>query len=613
MKPCSYLQKSSGSQSTSSSFTDSILFSSRSSHAAPPKPEFHRQEIPPHTLIELRLACAAIVKETGPTGAELEAILNQTDPLEQYKKEEQHRKDIEKIRLQAARTHATAFPPVRGARERDRLSKSNLGSINVSSTSLISSQPAPKQPSHRPLIPAAPLKNPIESTELESQSLRRPLSRKPVPHKQDERLAKAKSQLEVRIKSGEEAIHQHGRTEASSTSTTRSNTTADNHASTNQTSFAHTPAIDNQRRSLQYPPRSSSQTQIRPDRQNDPGSVASDIDFFAPNPDYEVPSLYHVKGGQSVPSRARSRAGSIKDSIIGGIRDYMQPRSSMDRSSRPQSRQSRTATRDSSKTPSRTSSVTRNSKEWMRNAANSLRRKGSISSMISQRGNDDGDDRGRKKDKTVDLNRQLPPLPGLDSYKEPKKHIAQLLARSKFSSKSTVEPMSPTQDTASTQTASQSDLSTQTITVQTKASPDSASSKQFPRIPFAETFGEDAIDNTRPLSSSKQSKRSTDPLNRHQEDELRRVVREKIQQGGLSKEAFDVQNKNDNLKRAKTVKQNSWELEQMEAGYISTSQGKISHQRGSSVSGSSTKKGFRGRFSKLIGHGPTQSSVIASH
>ena len=564
--------------------------------------------------MELRLACAAIVKETGPTGAELEAILNQTDPLEQYKKEEQHRKDIEKIRLQAARTHASAFPPVRGARERDRLSKSNLGSVNVSSTSLLSPQPAPKQPSHRPLIPAAPLKNPLDSTEPESQSIRRPLSRKPVPHKQDERVLKAKPQLEVRLKSGEESAHQHqhGHTEASSTSSTRSNTTVDNHASTNQTSFAHTPAVDNQRRSLQYPPRSSSQNQIRLDRQDGSGNVHSDMDFFAPNPDYEVPSLYHVKGGQSVPSRARSRAGSIKDSIIGGIRDYMQPRSSMDQNSRPQSRQSRSATRDSSKTPSRASSMTRNSKEWMRNAASSLRRKGSISSMISQRGNDDGDDRGRKKDKTVDLNRQLPPLPGLDSYKEPKKHIAQLLARSKFSSKSIVEPMSPTNDTDSTQTASQSDLSTQTITAQTKASPDSATSKQFPRIPFAENFGEDASDNARPLSSPKQRKRSTDPLNRDQEDELRRVVREKIQQGGLSKEAFDAQNKNDGVKRSKTVKQNSWELEKLEAGYISASQGKTSHQRSGSVSGS-TKKGFRGRFSKLIGHGSTQSSVIASH
>ena len=604
------------------------MFSSKSSGsrinpALSAIPVFERQEIPSHTLLELRLACAAVIKETGPSGAELDAILNQADPLEQYKKEEQHRKDIEKIRLQAARTHVSAFPPVKGARTRDRLSKSNLDSLNISSTSLASPQPIPKSVILKPLIPAAS-KLPAEAVELDSQSLERKLSRKPVPRREEEKVWKTRPPYEGRSKSVSADYHRyqqqqahsqnHGRTGASSTSTTRSNTTFDQHASTSQTSFTNTPA-DVKRSSLQqHPMRSSSRNRtLRPARRDDNSRMPSETDFFSPNPDYEVPSLYHAKLVTRAPSRTRSRAGSIKDSIIGGIRDYIQPRASMDRASRPQSRRSRSITRDNSVTASRSSSMTRNSKEWMRNAASSLRRKGSISSLRSSRGDDE--DRSRRRDKGPDLNRRLPPLPGLDSYKEPKKHIAQLLARSKFSPKMTTEnssrnllsPIQTTQPLPCSQT--QPAVSSQTVVNQVKASPDSTSSKHFPRIPFSDAVHDDAAEAVPQPSTSQEIKGSPDLL---QEDALRRVVRQRIQQGGLTAEIFDMETDHSGLTRPRSTKQNSWELEQTQAEYIHSGK-KSTQQKGDSVK-DGAKKGFRGRFSKFMGQGhQDRNSAIASH
>lgn len=353
----------------------------------------------------------------------------------------------------------------------------------------------------------------------------------------------------------------------------------------------------------------------RTTRQDDAGSMVSETDFFSPNPDYEVPSLYHAKLVSRVPSRPRSRAGSFKDSIIGGIRDYIQPRSSMDRTSRPGSRQSRSVTRDNSVTPSRSSSMTRNSKEWMKNAASSLRRKGSLTSLRSQRGDDE--DRSRRKDRGPDLNRRLPPLPGLDSYKEPKKHISQLLARSKFYSKPATDNssrnlLSPAHTQAHPYVQTQPAMSSQTAVSQAKLSPESTSSNHFPRIPFSDVVLDDRAENVRQSSVSQQTKASQDLLDSNHEDELRRVVRQKIRQEVLSTEASGIENYQSGLKRSRSIKQNSWGLEQMEADYIPTGGNRSSQQKRVGIK-DDTKKGFRGRFSKFMGQGHDQHSVIASY
>ena len=76
-----------------------------------------------------------------------------------------------------------------------------------------------------------------------------------------------------------------------------------------------------------------------------------------------------------------------------------------------------------------TSSRSRTQEHW-----SSIKRKFSSASRVSQRSNrkgaeDAGTDGNVQGEKEIDLNRPLPPLPGLDSYKEKKTHIASLMKK----------------------------------------------------------------------------------------------------------------------------------------------------------------------------------------
>ena len=105
-------------------------------------------------------------------------------------------------------------------------------------------------------------------------------------------------------------------------------------------------------------------------------------------------------------SRTRSRANSIRRSI----KEYMVPGSS----SSAQSIHSVESNTDPSKPRGRLS------------ALKSKISSGSLRSRVSRAGYDDGDEYFIDADQ-LDLDRPLPPLPGLDSYREKPKHIGQMM------------------------------------------------------------------------------------------------------------------------------------------------------------------------------------------
>ena len=527
-------------------------------------PRFERQVLSSQVLRELRVACALIVKETGPSGAELEAILNQADPLETYNKE------VAKVRAKAASTQQSSFP-TKSARQKDRTSKSNIVSTNQSSTTL----PLPRPQSnvytsnHRSATALTHSKTVVEPPRpVNPKPTEKQIARKSVPVRDRDALAKIRSSMSLRPKTSAAAsIDYMATTVGSSGSTTRSNTTAEPRISTNVTSFNQTPA-DDKRGSYQFPKGSTSRGASSLAWRAEDASSEHVRDLFAANPDYDVPSLHHARTApmQSMvsrePSRPRSRASSIKDSIIGGIRDYIQPRPSLEALTRSASRnRSMTGSRNSSRPPSRGSSFSQSSRGWIKSAASGLRRKGSFSSWKPNRPEDE--DRGRNKTKGPDLNRSLPPLPGLDSYKEPKVHISQMMS---MKSPPPTEIAAPKKTSkASAPTSPWSPGQQNSVTSGITNPQDSA--RSFPRIPFSD--GEPRAvevryaqvtsptrskehpkekqmrenEKQRPRQEKHKKTHSKDlknqDIDKNQEEEIRRAVRERIMQGGLTREQFN--------------------------------------------------------------------------
>lgn len=526
-----------------------------------PVPE--RQVLSSQTLRELRVACALIVRETGPSGAELEAILNQPDPLDTYNKE------VAKVRAKASSTQQSALP-TKGMRLKDRTSKSNLASTNQSSTTLpishshsnvyaLKHKSTTALPQTKQKPEPAPLIKPVPA---EKQ-----YARKPVPGRDQEALAKIRSSMSLRPKTSAAAsIDYVSATAGSSGSTTRSNTTFEPRISTNVTSYNQTPA-DDKRGSYQFPKRSSSRVKSAQGWRGEDGSSVHepDRDLSQPNPDYVVPSLRHAKTAPAThstsieSSRPRSRASSIKDSIIGGIREYIQPRPSLEALSRTASKnQSLSGSRSSSRPPSRASNFSQSSRGWLKSAANGLRRKGSFSSWKPNRPEDE--DRGRGKNRGPDLNRSLPPLPGLDSYKEPKVHIAQMIV----TSPSSTEVAAPQKTPATDRSANPWSPGHQSSIIPAFTDLQNCT-QSFPRIPFSDDYPAEVprsrVTSPRQATKSPQERQRREGERRRQrqerqrevpasdsqdvesksrqEEEIRRVVRENIMRGGLSKEAFN--------------------------------------------------------------------------
>ena len=391
----------------------------------PPIPIFERQVLSSQTLHELRVACAAILKETGPSGEEYDAIINQPDPLQIYQKE------VARVRSKAAATQQPAF--VLGKPPKPKEKKSY--SASHSSTPLPLNPPFVANPGATKSSSTLPLPERPDSSSKVEVSDRRPV-KNPGLVGQDAVPANIRAATDSRPRT---ALDHAGFSATSSRSTSRTFMTNDPHRiSTGRTSYAQTPA-DEKRDSNQLPRRAASSDAPRSLWERE----MRQADFYNPNPDYSIPTLHHKlpPSRQSFRerSRSRSRAGSIAENIRDNIRDYIRPRPTADNSrvqsrsaSRAESRygsrpESRSESRSSSRPPSRGSTHSMG-RSWLKNAATGLRRKGSWSSFRSNRPDEEETERPRGRDKGPDLNRSLPPLPGLDQYKEPKLHIAQLMA-----------------------------------------------------------------------------------------------------------------------------------------------------------------------------------------
>ena len=215
-----------------------------------------------------------------------------------------------------------------------------------------------------------------------------------------------------------------------STSTTNTNTTFDERYSqstgvTTLPSTSHTPGLTTHKRVSD------------PVSNGRPGTNRADSaakDWMALEFARRQRRLEEEQRQQEQPPRPSSRAGSIR-SFSSGIREYIRPQSSKDSLRSAYTRDEASSTKDANGGSS--------GSRWF----GSLRRRGSFSSWKSGSANE-MDVEGTTPAEVVDLNRALPPLPGLDQYKEeeqPRKktpnHIAHLMrASSGYSGKSSEPP-----------------------------------------------------------------------------------------------------------------------------------------------------------------------------
>ncbi|MCJ1450119.1 hypothetical protein MMC28_000448 [Mycoblastus sanguinarius] len=219
----------------------------------------------------------------------------------------------------------------------------------------------------------------------------------------------------------------------SSKSTTRSNTEYDNHprpTSTAVTSISRTP-LEDRRPSYNRRPSDESYQSEEASAQakawmehklaiKRAGQYANSGRAARHGSRISRRSKKSKMDGDSDFGRPLSRAGSFAGSIADSIGNYIRPRPSTD-----SVRSGWSSSSNVSGSHSRRSSGSRrNSGGWWRGAG--LRRNGSWSSFRSAKP-DNEESPNTRKNGEPNLNRPLPALPGLDTYKETKTHIGQLM------------------------------------------------------------------------------------------------------------------------------------------------------------------------------------------
>lgn len=361
--------------------------------------------------------------EVGPSGAEYEDILNQQDSLEKYNRERNANKDY--------RSHNyNPQPSSSKTRKRSEPEPKRAPYVHVPTNAARDFKVSTNARSRGYSNANEPWFEPLEPTHTKVSGHGRTVRAVP-----DDPLAQIKASLDSRPKTSAAAcIDYNGPSAGTSSSTSRTATTYDPvRPSTGITSQAITPA--NEKRISQQ--RISEQV-----LKDGPAAALADATAKA----WMAQELDRRRGTESAQGRYRPNRGaslrrgsnagasehdrpqSRTGSIRSGIKDYIRPRASSDsmRSFRSDNG-SRPSSRGDSSQPGLHS--------WWRGATSGLRRKGSWSSFRSARTNDGEGEAAEErsgKSKEVNLNRSLPALPGLDQYvelKEPKLHIAQLMAR----------------------------------------------------------------------------------------------------------------------------------------------------------------------------------------
>ena len=434
-----------------SAFSATVLIPKQKSAPVPENPRTPEElESPPYSptpscterprisstvLTELKQSCAILVTDTNPPTDEYDQPAEHQEALRKYKEQ------------QAAKKRAQARAAEKASKKEQESFSSRRPRKEAGDA-----QPKPAPYRHIPKNAASDFENtaiprrpsqtyrPDDNIDLEPLE---PYHTKTSAHanehntESDDPLYQIRAALNSRPKTSAAAcIDYTGPSVDTSNSTSRSNTTYDSHGrpvSTGVTSVNLTPG-DEKRSSYNIQNQRVSE-QILHD-----GASASLADATAKawmmqelarrRAEYKAGparpgsrSSYKPSTSASVhEDRPPSRAGSIARSVADGVRDYVRPRASMD-----SVRSTRSENSNLSRSHSRSSS--RNRRDSNGGWRAQLRRRGSFSSWRNNKPATE-ESHSPNPDGAVNLNRDLPALPGLDQYKEKKPkptHIAQIM------------------------------------------------------------------------------------------------------------------------------------------------------------------------------------------
>ena len=445
---------------------------------SPTASEMERPSFHPQILYDLRVACAHLVNQTNPPDPDDEADLQETlrnveaERKAKYVAQAQAaeaRSQKATVRELKAKPRKEEMPMPKGqpkryssARPREDVRKPEQASFEA--------QPVMQQhyvPKHETsstglrkisqTIAKLPGKEKVESVPIEGPSRPREQRR----DNEDEALNEIRRSIHARPKTSAAACVDYDGPIAddSSKSTSRSTSNFDavhRPISTNLTSLAQTPSEEKRRSHLRRPSDESYQEELAREKaewlqkqhaQQEAAEQHANSGRAA-RPASRTSKLSRMTSRSEWSDRPPSRAGSIASSIADGISNYIRPRTGSEGF-----RSGRSSATGLSRSHSRSSSLSRRSSSgfWRRN---SLRRKGSWASFRS--GRPDYEDKGSKKNGEPNLNRPLPALPGLDQYKETKKHIGQMMkggTRKNKASKISISEPQPLMDPETQYTA----------------------------------------------------------------------------------------------------------------------------------------------------------------
>ncbi|MCJ1308029.1 hypothetical protein MMC25_001679 [Agyrium rufum] len=369
-----------------------------------------RQILSAEILAQLHEACSLIVRESAPAGPDFDDLF---------------RHQMKAMKEPARRQHDAEPKP--GA-EPDSLHHRRTRREHADN------QPAPRIHVARDVRPGPESSGSRLSTGRHFEPLEPTVTRvsnastrikSPVPNAEDPLLF-IRSQMDVRPKTSAAAcIDYQGPSTGTSTSTTRTNTTYDLRPSTGLTSMADTPARIKSVSSNRD--KTSQQILGSPDAAVSADAAARNwmamelarrrsVSTGRPESRMGRESIQRPQSRSSFRESSLSRPQSRAGSIAEGIMDYIRPRTSID--------SMRSVHTNASGQPS----LSRGGSWWR--GTRSVKRKGSWSSFRSAKPEDMENERSSRGDRGPDLNRSLPPLPGLDQYQEKKPqpmHIAQLM------------------------------------------------------------------------------------------------------------------------------------------------------------------------------------------
>ena len=359
----------------------------------PPSPLIERQKLPPQTESSLRRSCAVILQESN-------------EPAQFYE-------DVSARGPNRSDRNRERVRPGRKAGEDDQTQKTSSSRHKRNQSD---PDAAPQTYTHIPTNAAASFEQTAMGKTLSQRHYREHVAFEPLepthttvsPVALNPQDPQRRLQTNVERRPKTSTATGVDRSEDTSTSTTRTNTTYDRGRSTGLTSAALTPGDGSNDKCFSQ----RISEQILQD-----GTAASLADATAKSwmaqelakRRAETASAPPPSRAKAEPERPQSRAGSIKE----GIKQYIRPR----------------ASQESMRSVARSDSGARDGKNggtWWRGG--SLRRQGSNKSFR------DGqtDEKGRPLSFVPgsDLNRALPALPGLDNWQEKKKptmHIAHLM------------------------------------------------------------------------------------------------------------------------------------------------------------------------------------------